>query len=86
MTVAGPRLMVSEIQTCGYEGLSVGEFVKRLTAAGTKTVIDVRANPLVRWHGFPDRVRSVKGVLLRFNSPVAQLDRALPSEGTCQVG
>jgi uncharacterized protein (DUF488 family) len=46
MTVAGPRLMVSEIQTCGYEGLSVGEFVKRLTAAGTKTVIDVRA---IRW-------------------------------------
>jgi uncharacterized protein (DUF488 family) len=43
--------MVSEIQTCGYEGLSVGEFVDRLTAAGTKTVIDVRANPLSRKPG-----------------------------------
>jgi uncharacterized protein (DUF488 family) len=43
--------MISEIQTCGYEGLSVQEFVKRLAAAGTKTVIDVRANPLSRKPG-----------------------------------
>jgi uncharacterized protein (DUF488 family) len=43
--------MVSEIQTGGYEGLSVGEFVERLVSAGTKTVIDVRANPLSRKPG-----------------------------------
>jgi uncharacterized protein (DUF488 family) len=43
--------MVSEIQTCGYEGLSVDKFVGRLLAAGTETVIDVRANPLSRKPG-----------------------------------
>jgi uncharacterized protein (DUF488 family) len=43
--------VISEIQTCGYEGLSVGEFIKRLIAADTETVIDVRANPLSRKPG-----------------------------------
>jgi uncharacterized protein (DUF488 family) len=43
--------VISEIQTCGYEGLSVGEFIERLIAAGTETVIDVRANPLSRKPG-----------------------------------
>jgi uncharacterized protein (DUF488 family) len=43
--------VISEIQTCGYEGLSVDEFVGRLVAAGTRTVIDVRANPLSRKPG-----------------------------------
>jgi uncharacterized protein (DUF488 family) len=42
---------MNEIQTCGYEGLSVREFVERLVAAGTETVIDVRANPLSRKPG-----------------------------------
>jgi uncharacterized protein (DUF488 family) len=51
LVIRGTKLMVSEIQTCGYEGLSVGEFVERLAAAGTKTVIDVRANPLSRKPG-----------------------------------
>jgi uncharacterized protein (DUF488 family) len=44
--------MVSEIQTCGYEGLNVRQFIERLTSAGTETVIDVRANPLSRKPGF----------------------------------
>jgi uncharacterized protein (DUF488 family) len=43
--------MVSEIQTSGYEGLCVDEFVRRLSDAGTKTVIDVRANPISRKPG-----------------------------------
>jgi uncharacterized protein (DUF488 family) len=43
--------VINEIQTFGYEGLSVGEFVERLIVAGTETVIDVRANPLSRKPG-----------------------------------
>jgi uncharacterized protein (DUF488 family) len=43
---------VQIIQTCGYEGLSIGKFVDRLVQQGTKTVIDVRANPLSRKPGF----------------------------------
>src|SRR5258705_10711616 len=42
---------MNEIQTCGYEGLSVDKFVERLLAAGSRTVIDVRANPLSRKPG-----------------------------------
>lgn len=44
--------MTSEIQTAGYEGLSIAEFVERLSHAGTKTVLDVRANPISRKPGF----------------------------------
>jgi uncharacterized protein (DUF488 family) len=44
--------MVNEIQTCGYEGLTVTKFIERLAAAQTQTVIDVRANPLSRKPGF----------------------------------
>jgi uncharacterized protein (DUF488 family) len=43
---------VQIIQTCGYEGLSIGKFVDRLVLENTKTVIDVRANPLSRKPGF----------------------------------
>jgi uncharacterized protein (DUF488 family) len=44
--------MADEIQTCGYEGLTIADFIKRLIASGTQTVIDVRANPLSRKRGF----------------------------------
>src|SRR5579872_6056276 len=44
--------MSSRIQTFGYEGLTIGAFVEHLKRAGTRMVIDVRANPLSRKHGF----------------------------------
>lgn len=44
--------MTAEIQTWGYEGLNIADFVARLRRAGAKTVIDVRANPISRKPGF----------------------------------
>jgi len=40
------------IFTIGYEGTTVGEFMKALTHAGVKRVIDVRAVPNSRRPGF----------------------------------
>jgi uncharacterized protein (DUF488 family) len=40
------------IFTIGYEGTTVGEFMKALTDAGVKRVIDVRAVPNSRRPGF----------------------------------
>jgi uncharacterized protein (DUF488 family) len=47
--------MADRIVTFGYEGLSLDVFIARLKAAGVKTVIDVRANPLSRKPGFSKR-------------------------------
>jgi uncharacterized protein (DUF488 family) len=47
--------MADRIVTFGYEGLSLDVFIARLKAAGVKTVIDVRANPLSRKRGFSKR-------------------------------
>lgn len=44
--------MARHIQTFGYEGLTIRAFVERLQRAGTEVVVDVRANPLSRKHGF----------------------------------
>ena len=41
-----------EIQTFGYEGLTIAAFIDRLKRSGTQVVVDVRANPLSRKHGF----------------------------------
>ncbi|MEH2501492.1 uncharacterized protein (DUF488 family) [Bradyrhizobium sp. AZCC 1578] len=41
-----------QIQTFGYEGLTIQAFIEHLKGAGTRIVIDVRANPLSRKHGF----------------------------------
>jgi uncharacterized protein (DUF488 family) len=48
-------ITANRIFTFGYEGLSLDVFIARLTAAGVKTVIDVRANPLSRKPGFSKR-------------------------------
>jgi uncharacterized protein (DUF488 family) len=48
-------MMAKQIFTFGYEGLSLDVFLARLSAAGVKTVIDVRANPLSRKRGFSKR-------------------------------
>ncbi|MFK4538026.1 uncharacterized protein (DUF488 family) [Bradyrhizobium ottawaense] len=44
--------MARHLQTFGYEGLTIQAFIKRLKEAGTEVVVDVRANPLSRKHGF----------------------------------
>lgn len=44
--------MARYIQTFGYEGLTIQAFIERLKRAGTEVVVDVRANPLSRKHGF----------------------------------
>jgi uncharacterized protein (DUF488 family) len=44
--------MAKQIQTFGYEGLTIVAFIEHLKGSGTKLVIDVRANPLSRKHGF----------------------------------
>jgi uncharacterized protein (DUF488 family) len=44
--------MTDCIFTFGYEGLSLDTFVGRLSSAGVRTVLDVRANPLSRKPGF----------------------------------
>lgn len=44
--------MAKQIQTFGYEGLSILAFIEKLKRSGTRIVIDVRANPLSRKHGF----------------------------------
>lgn len=44
--------MARHIQTFGYEGLTILAFVERLKLAGIEVVVDVRANPLSRKHGF----------------------------------
>jgi uncharacterized protein (DUF488 family) len=44
--------MSSTLFTFGYEGLSIDEFIARLTAAGVKTIVDVRELPLSRKKGF----------------------------------
>ena len=41
-----------KVFTIGYEGTTVGEFLKALTDAGVKRVIDVRAVPNSRRPGF----------------------------------
>jgi len=41
-----------KVFTIGYEGATVGEFLKALTDAGVKRVIDVRAVPNSRRPGF----------------------------------
>jgi len=41
-----------KVFTIGYEGATVGEFLKALTDAGVKLVIDVRAVPNSRRPGF----------------------------------
>lgn len=45
-------MSVRAIQTFGYEGLRLSEFIDRLVETGTEAVIDVRANPLSRKPGF----------------------------------
>jgi hypothetical protein len=45
-------MMVNRIFTLGYEGLSLEAFIGHLKAAGVRTVLDVRANPLSRKPGF----------------------------------
>ncbi|OSI89608.1 hypothetical protein BSZ18_13050 [Bradyrhizobium canariense] len=45
-------VMAMYLQTFGYEGLTIQAFIERLKASGTRTVVDVRANPLSRKHGF----------------------------------
>ena len=44
--------MAKQIQTFGYEGLTILAFIEHLKTSGTRVVIDVRANPLSRKHGF----------------------------------
>jgi uncharacterized protein (DUF488 family) len=44
--------MAKHIQTFGYEGLTILAFIEHLKRSGTQVVIDVRANPLSRKHGF----------------------------------
>lgn len=44
--------MAKQIRTFGYEGLTISAFIEHLKRSGTKVVIDVRANPLSRKHGF----------------------------------
>jgi uncharacterized protein (DUF488 family) len=44
--------MAKQIQTFGYEGQSIEQFIARLKTAGTAVVIDVRATPLSRKPGF----------------------------------
>jgi len=43
------------LQTAGYEGASISEFVAALVSAGVHTVIDVRATPVSRKRGFSKR-------------------------------
>jgi uncharacterized protein (DUF488 family) len=43
---------MTNLYTFGYEGLAIDAFIARLTSAGVKTVVDVRANPLSRKRGF----------------------------------
>ena len=40
------------LYTAGYEGLSIGQFIARLKAAGVDAVFDVRQLPLSRKKGF----------------------------------
>lgn len=51
--------MAAEIQTWGYEGLNIADFVARLRRAGATTVIDVRANPISRKPGFSKKALAV---------------------------
>ena len=44
--------MAKQIQTFGYEGLTILAFIEHLKGSGTKLVIDVRANPLSKKYGF----------------------------------
>jgi uncharacterized protein (DUF488 family) len=44
--------MAKKIQTFGYEGLTIQAFIEHLKRSGTEVVVDVRANPLSRKHGF----------------------------------
>jgi uncharacterized protein (DUF488 family) len=50
--VLGSEPVTGTIQTFGYEGLAIADFVSRLKSSGTTIVIDVRANPLSRKPGF----------------------------------
>lgn len=50
--------MRMDLQTFGYEGLSIDVFVDRLLEAGTTLIIDVRANPLSRKRGFSKKALS----------------------------
>ena len=45
-------VMTKQLQTFGYEGLTISQFVARLKESGTQVVVDVRANPLSRKPGF----------------------------------
>jgi uncharacterized protein (DUF488 family) len=44
--------MGKQIQTFGYEGQTIQTFIEHLKRSGTEVVVDVRANPLSRKHGF----------------------------------
>lgn len=44
--------MLKEIQTFGYEGLSIDRFIAKLVDSSTKIIVDVRAMPLSRKPGF----------------------------------
>lgn len=44
--------MTHTLLTFGYEGLTIDEFIHRLTDADVKTVVDVRELPLSRKKGF----------------------------------
>lgn len=44
--------MARQLQTFGYEGLTIQAFIERLKRAETEVVVDVRANPLSRKPGF----------------------------------
>ncbi|MDR3233557.1 MAG: DUF488 domain-containing protein [Planctomycetaceae bacterium] len=44
------------VYTIGYEGVTIEMFLRRLTAAGIKQLIDVRRNPLSCKPGFSKKV------------------------------
>lgn len=44
--------VANHIYTLGYEGFDIDAFIRRLKAAGVKTVVDVRELPLSRKKGF----------------------------------
>jgi hypothetical protein len=58
MNAGDPREPVGPLATIGYEGASLGEVIRRLTDAGVRLVIDVRAVAASRRPGFSKTVLS----------------------------
>lgn len=48
------------LYTCGYEGLSIDDFITRIVSLGIRTVVDVRELPLSRKKGFSKRAFSAR--------------------------